>query len=304
MAPNGDPIVIRSMTGFGDASSTVDGVHCHLEVRSLNNKYFKASIRLPEELQHLEPELESGMRRRLTRGSIVCSIKISTTSAAAALDINHQALERYIEQIGRTRQVADGSMAIELGSLLHLPGVLQAPAEDETHQREMRSHVAALLDEACDHLVSMRRREGLMLIEDLMGHHAIIADRLKTIAGRAPLVVAEYQDRLRQRIEALLEEVGRRLEPGDLIKEVAIFAERSDIAEEVTRLGAHLDQFQELLESSDERPIGRTLDFLTQEMLREANTIASKSSDAEISRAIVEVKGAIDRIKEQVQNVE
>src|SRR5690606_14356534 len=98
--------------------------------------------------------------------------------------------------------------------------------------------------------------------------------------------------------------VGRKLEPADLIKEVAIFAERSDIAEEITRLGAHLDQFEELLNDGDERPIGRTLDFLTQEMLREANTIASKSSDAGISRAIVEVKGAIDRIKEQVQNVE
>lgn len=296
--------MIRSMTGFGDASSTVDGVHCHLEVRSLNNKYFKASIRLPEELQHLEPELESGLRRRLTRGSIVCTVKISSTSATAALDVNHHALERYIEQLRRTAQVADGSLSISLGPLLHLPGVLQPAAEDETHQKEMRSHITALLDEACDHLVSMRRREGLMLIEDLMGNHAIIAERLATIAERAPLVVAEYQDRLRQRIEALLEEVGRKLEPGDLIKEVAIFAERSDIAEEVTRLSAHLDQFQELLGSNDERPIGRTLDFLTQEMLREANTIASKSSDAAISRAIVEVKGAIDRIKEQVQNVE
>lgn len=292
------------MTGFGDASSTVDGVNCHLEVRSLNNKYFKASIRLPEELQHLEPELESGLRRRLTRGSIVCTIKISSSNATAALDVNHHALERYIEQLQKTRQVADGSMSIGLGSLLHLPGVLQPAAEDEGHQREMRSHISALLDEACDHLVSMRRREGLMLIEDLMGHHGIIAARLKTIAERAPLVVAEYQDRLRQRIESLLEEVGRKLEPGDLIKEVAILAERSDIAEEITRLGAHLDQFEELLKDDDERPIGRTLDFLTQEMLREANTIASKSSDAEISRAIVEVKGAIDRIKEQVQNVE
>jgi uncharacterized protein (TIGR00255 family) len=296
--------VIRSMTGFGDAASTVDGVHCHLEVRSLNNKYFKASIRLPDELQHLEPEIESGLRRRLTRGSIVCSIKLSSSSATAALDVNHHALERYIDQLEKVSQVASGSMSISLGPLLHLPGVLQPATEDGTHLKEMRSQISALLDEACDHLVSMRQREGLMLIEDLMGHHTIIADRLSTIAERAPLVVADYQDRLRQRIEALLEEVGRKLEPADLIKEVAIFAERSDIAEEITRLGAHMDQFSELLDDDDERPIGRTLDFLTQEMLREANTIASKSSDAGISRAIVEVKGAIDRIKEQVQNVE
>jgi uncharacterized protein (TIGR00255 family) len=137
-----------------------------------------------------------------------------------------------------------------------------------------------------------------------MSHHTLIAERLAVIRDRAPQVVADYQSRLHERVNALLEELGRTIDPADLIKEVAIFAERSDIAEEVSRLSAHLDQFAELLSREDGKPVGRTLDFLTQEMLREANTIASKSGDAEISRSIVEVKGAIDRIKEQVQNLE
>src|SRR5262245_19280053 len=133
---------------------------------------------------------------------------------------------------------------------------------------------------------------------------ASIAERLAGIAARAPQVVESYQARLRQRMESLLAEVGASVRDEDLLREVAVFAERSDIAEEIVRLGSHLEQFREIIDCDDREPSGRTLDFLAQEMLREANTIASKSSDAEISRRIVEIKGGIDRIKEQAANVE
>ncbi len=296
--------MIRSMTGFGDASRHHEGVHYLLEVRSLNNKYFKASLRLPEHLQPVEAELESALRRRLTRGSIVCTVKCSDASADAAAEINHRALSRYVEQLRSAPEVADGTLPIDLGALLTLPGVLQPPADEESRLHQARSVLLQLLDEACAHLVSMREREGAMLREDLMSHHAAITARLGEIAAIVPGVVDDYQQRLRQRVDALLEEVDRRIDPADLIKEVAIFAERTDVAEETSRLAAHLEQFEELLAGDGGRPVGRTLDFLAQEMLREANTIASKSPDARISRAIVEVKGGIDRIKEQVQNIE
>ena len=143
-----------------------------------------------------------------------------------------------------------------------------------------------------------------MLVEDLRVHHKQIAERLATIHSRTPVVVEEYEKRLRLRVESLLKDAGFSVEPRDLIREVAVFAERSDVSEEVQRLSAHLEQFDSLLREDGGRPIGRTLDFLSQEMLREANTIASKSGDTVISREIVEIKGAIDRIKEQVQNVE
>ena len=296
--------MIRSMTGFGEASAQVNGAHYFLEVRSLNNKYFKATIRLPEEFQGLEAELESELRRRLTRGTITLIAKASDASGGAAYQINHQALGTYIDQLRKTPHVSDGTVKIDVAALLGLPGVLQPPPDEEQRLAGARAAYMGLMDKAIPALLEMRRREGLTLVADLMNQHAMIVKHLSVIAGRAPEVVAEYQKRLQKRIEELLQTAEVRVEPGDLLKEVAVFAERSDISEEIARLTGHMDQFKSLLEEKDSRPVGRTMDFLTQEMLREANTIASKSGDSTISRHIVEIKGAIDRIKEQVQNAE
>lgn len=296
--------MIRSMTGFGDASAHDNGVHFFLELRSLNNKYFKASIRLPDDLQGLEPELESELRRRLTRGTITLIAKASDASDSAAYHINQHALANYIEQLKAVPQIASGGVKIEIAPLLNLPGVLQAPANEEQRLEHGRSVFMRLLDQACAGLLKTREREGKLLVEDLMSHHALIHRHLARIATRAPSVVEDYRVRLQARVDQLLKDAGASVQPHELIREVAVFAEKSDIAEEIQRLTAHLDQFQRLVSGGDGRPVGRTLDFLTQEMLREANTIASKSGDSEISRDIVEIKGAIDRIKEQVQNVE
>ncbi len=292
------------MTGFGEATATLENTHYAVEVRALNNKYFKCSLRIPDDLSPLEPVLESTLRTRLSRGSVVLTISTSTQSEKAALDINHEALSKYIAQLRQSPDYDSGQLQIQLAPLLTLPGVLQRPAESETELDELRNLLTETLNRALDNLLDMRRVEGARLAKDLMAQHATIAEKLQRIEQRAPLVVSDYQQRLQDRVNSLLEELGRAIEPADLIKEVAIFAERSDIAEEITRLAAHLEQFTELLDADHGRPLGRTLDFLTQEMLREANTIASKSSDALISKDIVEVKGAIDRIKEQVQNIE
>ncbi|MEC8817804.1 MAG: DUF1732 domain-containing protein, partial [Planctomycetota bacterium] len=157
---------------------------------------------------------------------------------------------------------------------------------------------------AVDAMIQMREREGLVLREDLLGFREGILARLSVVADRAPAVVEQYQQRLRQRMEQLIEQVGGSVAQEDLLKEVAVYAERTDISEEVVRLTGHLDQFRDLVASDGGEPVGRTLDFLAQEMLREANTIASKSADSEISRSIVEIKGLIDRIKEQSANAE
>ncbi len=296
--------MIRSMTGFGEASAEVDGAHYFLELRSLNNKYFKAIIRLPDEFQGLEPELESELRRRLTRGTVTLIGKISETSGAAAYDINHEALDHYIQQLRRTPQIASGDVHLDAAALLSLPGVLQPPADEEARLERAREVFQRLLDTASKNLLQMRHREGSALHTDLMSHHDMIAERLERIATRAPAVVEDYNQRLRTRVEGMLKDVAVTVGQIDLVREVAVYAERSDIAEEVTRLGGHLSHFSQLLSDTSGRSMGRTLDFLTQEMLREANTIASKSNDAPISRDIVEIKGSIDRIKEQVQNVE
>lgn len=292
------------MTGFGEASTEYEGVHYYLEVRSLNNKYFKCSMRLADELQTLEPEIESELRRRLNRGTITVIAKVHGLDEAAAMSINHRALDRYIDQLQASKHASTGTLRFDAGTLLALPGVLTPPSDDQSRIENARIAIKGMIDEAVDHLTAMRTREGLMLAEELMTHHGAIQRHLKRIADRVPAVVDEYQARLLQRVRALLADAEVRVDNIDLIREVAVYAERSDIAEEVARLGAHLDQFKELLQAEDGRAIGRTLEFLAQEMLREANTIASKSSDADISRDTVEIKGAIDRIKEQVMNVE
>lgn len=292
------------MTGYGEASAQIDGVHYFVEVRSLNNKYFKAVLRLPEVFQGLEAEMESRLRQRLSRGTITLAASCTDASASAAYEINHLALERYVNQLRKVPMVGSGELKLDVSSLLSLPGVLQPPSDEEDRISRARAAFAPLLEKAVDGLLSMRQREGRMLVDDLSQQRELIINRLGLIREAAPGVIAEYEKRLKARIEAMLHGAEARVDAVDLIREIAVYAERTDIAEEITRLGGHMDQFGQLLSGKEDRAIGRTLDFLAQEMLREANTIASKSPDAAISRSIVEIKGAIDRIKEQAQNVE
>jgi uncharacterized protein (TIGR00255 family) len=299
--------MIRSMTGFGAASAELEGAQYAVEVRSLNNKYFKAVVRLPDELQGLEAEIETALSRKLTRGSVVATARFTDTSADAAARININAARRYLEQLLEipltSRNGAAATAQVDLTALLALPGVMMSDTAAEILDRS-RPILLRLVSEASDKVLAMRTREGQALHGELHRHCDTIARRLKEIAERAPMVVDEYQRRLRDRINVLLTETGMAIRNEELIKEVAVYAERSDIAEEVQRLQGHLRQFAEIIDAGDEEPAGRTLDFLSQEMLREANTIASKSADVEISRRIVEIKGGIDRLKEQAQNVE
>lgn len=289
------------MTGYGEASVDVSGVHYFVEIRSLNNKYLKTSIRLPESVQSLEAELEARVREKIHRGTVTLTASISDETASAAYDINKKALARYVEQL---RDVDLAGTAPDLAALLSLPGVLQPPGDSEGRLDAAKTALMPLLDRAIEGLQAMRQREGRTLVADLRQHHAFIQERLGSISERAPQVVEDYQRRLRTRIDSLLKDAGVKVETVDLVREIAAYAERTDIAEEINRLRGHLHQFDELLASSESRPLGRTLDFLAQEMLREANTIASKSPDAQVSRAAIEIKGAIDRIKEQAANVE
>ncbi len=292
--------MIRSMTGFGDASGDHEGAHYSVEVRSVNNKYCKVVLRLPETLQGLEPELDAALRKRLGRGTITLTVKCAETGESAAHEINRAALDKYMAQLAGV----GGGEGADLSVLLTLPGVLQPSTSEEERLAAARTTVMPLLGKAIDHLLAMRRREGMALAEELLTHRREIAGRLEEIDRLAPGVVADYEKRLQERIQLLLENAEADAETADLVREIAVYAEKTDIAEEIARLREHMSHFEDLLDSDDDRPLGRTLDFLAQEMLREANTIASKSPDARIARLIVEIKGSIDRIKEQVQNVE
>ena len=294
--------MIRSMTGFGAATAERDGTRCTVEVRSVNNRFFKSVMRLPSEFEQLEPELEALVARRLSRGSVTVTVRITQSAGKAVARIDTAAVAAYAAQLQQA--MPKGVVAeIRMADLLSLPGVI-TDDRAERMAEESRADLLRLAGQACDALLAMREREGEALGLLLAEFGAQIADRLAAVRERAPQVVSQYQERLRTRVNALLKEVGATVNDADLIKEVAIYAERSDIAEEIARLGGHLDQFRSIIEPSNPQPAGRTLDFLAQEMLREANTIASKSADVEIARRIVEIKTAIDRIKEQAQNAE
>jgi len=294
--------MIRSMTGFGIAQAELDGVRVEVEIRSVNNRHFKCSLRFPDDFSALEADVEARTARRLVRGSVIVTLRVSNAAARVSARINGERLKEYLDQLASALG-ADEASRIDRAQLLLLPGVI---IEDggSAFLEKLQPTVVKLLDEACDKLLLMRTREGNALREHLVEYGKLIRARVDAIRLRVPEVVAAYQSRLRQRIDAMLAEVGKTVEPVDLLREVAIFAERSDIAEELVRLTGHLDQYESLLKVDLVEPIGRTMDFVAQELLREANTIASKSADIDISRQIVEIKTAIDRIKEQAQNAE
>jgi len=290
------------MTGFGDASSNDSGSVYAVEVRSVNNKFLKTSIRIPDRLASLEPEIEQIVRKMVSRGSVTVTVNCTETDEGAAQEINGAALRKYAQQIADSIGAPVESIAI--AELVNLPGVLCPPSEEGSKLGRARKAVRPLIELALEHLVAMRTREGIALHDDLAGHLDFISERLDQIAQFAPKVIADYEARLKARMESLISDAGTDIDQPDLIREIAVYAEKTDIAEEIARLGEHLIHFKDLLNDDGTRPIGRTMDFLAQELLREANTIASKSPDAKMSRMIVEIKGAIDRIKEQVQNAE
>lgn len=294
--------MIRSMTGFGVATAEVDGARCSVELRSVNSRFFKCALRLPAELEQLEPELESFLMRRLARGSATVSVRWVETASRTVASINTAALQEYAQRL-RAALPPGMNGDMRLADLLGLPGVISDDRAVAIAERA-KPMVMRLAGEACDALLAMREKEGAALRQLLEEFGEQIEARLATVRERAPQVVAQYQERLRQRVNGLLQDVGATISEAELVKEVAIYAERSDVAEEIARLGGHLEQYRTIIEPSNPQPGGRALDFLAQEMLREANTIASKSADVEISRRIVEIKTAIDRIKEQSQNAE
>ncbi|MED5506729.1 MAG: YicC/YloC family endoribonuclease [Planctomycetota bacterium] len=296
--------MLRSMTGFGSSSIEIEGMQYSVEIRSGTNKDFTAQVRLPDDLLALETELESELARRIARGSVSVTIRRDGALSPESLSVDARMVEGVLSSLEAAvpESLAD-RCTIDLANLLQVPGVLVQEPVTALVDR-VRPVLLKLLGQAVDAMIQMREREGLVLREDLLGFREGILARLSVVADRAPAVVEQYQQRLRQRMEQLIEQVGGSVAQEDLLKEVAVYAERTDISEEVVRLTGHLDQFRDLVASDGGEPVGRTLDFLAQEMLREANTIASKSADSEISRSIVEIKGLIDRIKEQSANAE
>ncbi len=294
--------MLNSMTGYGEAEGEINGVSYAVEIKAVNNRYLKTNVKLPEVVAFLEETVEKLLRQNLSRGTVNYVLRTKDTSANVLFDVDETALRALMERLNRVRSSADIDGTIDIGSLLSLPGIIRPTVPDEEMAEQIKRIVLDVSQKAIDKLKQMRAAEGNSLEADLESHCQAIRQNLEKIRARSAVVVQEYAKRLKKRVDELLAEAKLKLDEETLAREVAVLADRSDISEEITRLDSHLQRFAESCQSSDQA--GRKLDFISQEMLREANTIASKASDAEIIRYVVDVKCQVDRIKEQVQNVE
>jgi uncharacterized protein (TIGR00255 family) len=291
------------MTGYGEASSRSDTLQFTIELRAVNNRHLKVSLRTTEPYYLLEPEFERVIRKTVRRGTVQVHLRCREQSAQGYA-INTLALASYVRQIRQACEgldLSDSERGALLSQALTLPGV--APESTESVElQEVWPILEKGLEEALERLQQMRREEGQVMARELLNLREQLAGWLETIRQRIPLVTTNYRDRLHERVRLLLQEKDIKLDRSDLIKEVALFADRADITEEVVRLASHLDQFQTFIHEPESS--GRKLEFVTQEMFREANTIGSKAGDIEISRCAVEIKAALERIRELVQNIE
>jgi uncharacterized protein (TIGR00255 family) len=292
------------MTGYGQAEDEVNDMCYSVEIKTVNNRYLKVNIRLPETAVFLEDDIEKLLRQNLSRGTINYVLRYKQISANALFDIDEKILQSVMERLNQLKSSAGmgTSWRIDISNLLNLPGIIRPALPDKDKLEQIKDTVLSISQQAIDNLKEMRAVEGRFLETDLEDHCKAMRQDLEQIRARCTVVLQEYAKKLKKRVEELLAEAKLKLDGETLAREVAILAERSDISEEIARLDSHLLRFAESCQARDQA--GRRLDFISQEMLREANTIASKASDAEIIHYVIDIKCRIDRIKEQVQNVE
>jgi uncharacterized protein (TIGR00255 family) len=273
-----------------------------VEIRTVNNRYFKLNLRLTEGYAPLESYIENLLRQQIRRGTLQVNLRIDREPRPEDYRINPVVLGGYLKQLEAALGASVSRDAGQLAPLLALPGVVHEPTAEFDEIESQWPRIEGVIRSALDHLTKMRVDEGRSMAADLTTNARAIAGELAKIEVRAPLVVEAYRARLGEKINNLLADVGVRAEPADMIREVGIFAERSDISEEIVRLRSHLEQFDAVMGAEESQ--GRKLEFLTQEMFRETNTIGSKANDAEIARHVIEIKTAIERMREMIQNVE
>lgn len=292
--------MLLSMTGFGNASFDTDGVHVSSEIKSVNNRYLKLSVRMPDSVSRFEAEIEKLIRSRVARGSIQLSIRVRFHGGQSEYKIDQDLLKSYQQQLSEIA-TADGNRP-NLGHLLQLPGVVTQTELPDELVNSLWPAVEKCLSEALDHFDDFRQREGESMRQDMERQCEVIETEVKKVAELAPQVVTEYRDKIMERVRRLIGDSSISVSENDVIREVALFSDRCDINEEITRLRSHTEQFLRMLNGSTSQ--GRKLEFIGQEMFREINTTGSKANNVTIALSVVEMKAAIERMREVLQNVE
>ena len=285
------------MTGHGQASVQDDQVRVVAEIRAVNNRFLKTSIHCDLDAAH-QAKLETLIKDHVSRGSVNLRVKTQMLNKENEYKLNESVLRSYWLQLS---EIAGSSQSINVESLLSLPGVIETSADEEFSARVWPVAEQATV-EALDKFNEMRKIEGEMMRKDMTENVSSISTALTKIKSLAPRGVEAYSKRMTDRINQLLANYNASIEPSAILKEVGVFAEKVDIAEETVRLGSHVEQFGQIADSP--KSDGKKLDFLVQEMLRETNTIGSKANDVDIANQVVDIKTAIERVREMVQNVE
>ena len=290
--------MLLSMTGYGESHHEQNGMFVAIEMRTINSRHFKLNTRLGEGYAILESKVDQTIRKMIRRGTVQVTMRVTHRHRPEDYRLNTTVIAAYQDQLMRL----DDGRTVTVESLLQLPGVVDERAARAVDAEADWPVIETSLSLAMKNLTAMRQEEGNAMAIDLKANCQAIADELDKIEVIAPTVSENYRSRLHDRLNKMLQQQGVTIEPSDILREVSIFAERSDISEEVVRLRSHLDQFAATLEL--EESAGRKLEFVTQEMFRETNTIGSKANDVEISRHVIEIKSIVERIREMIQNVE
>ncbi len=295
--------MILSMTGFGRATREAAGLVLEVEARSVNHRHLDLRIRLPRLLTERESAIKQQVQGRLCRGKVDLTVNVVSSEGESRLEIDEAIAAQYVEASRALGERHDLRESLDVAALLALPGVTRVVEREEEPERFV-SILDEAVDEAVQGLVAMRRTEGESLAAEMEGRLETVERLADAFELRSGEVLELARQRLRKRSEQIQREVGL-LDEARLHQEIVIAADRLDITEELVRLRSHVAQFREILRGGDGRePLGRRLDFLLQELAREANTIGSKANDAPLAQDVVELKTELERIREQVQNVE
>jgi uncharacterized protein (TIGR00255 family) len=294
--------MLLSMTGYGESRCLRNDLSVSVEVRTINSRYLKVSVRSGDGYNVLEPLVEGVVRERIHRATVQVNLRLNRQASADDYKVNVSVLDGYRRQLSAAYQEWNLAESVPIPSLLLLPGVVSETSSASFDPMVDWPIVRETLENALANLDRMRAEEGRTMAIDLRNNLRQIGECLQEVERRSPLVGQNYRAKLEERLKRNLADLNVVLEPADIIKEVALFAERSDISEETVRLRSHLDQFDTIMNSKESE--GRKLEFLTQEMVREANTIGSKANDVEIARHVIEIKTAVERIREMIQNIE
>ncbi len=292
--------MIRSMTGYGSSRQIIDNREISVEIRSVNHRYFELNCRTPREMGFLEEKIKGAVKSGVFRGKIDVFVAVGADeNEQATVTVNHSLASGYVNALKEIAQRYDVQDDISVSAVARYNDIFKV-IKPEADEEKIWSAVSTVLNDALDKFIKMRSAEGEKLYEDINGRGRTILQLVSKVEERSPQTVAEYRKKLTERMNEVLSTAT--VDEQRIITEAAIFADKIAVDEETVRLRSHFDQFEKVLKSDGS--VGRKIDFLLQEMNREANTIGSKVQDADLAHIVVEIKAELEKIREQVQNVE